>query len=91
MMEDTPLSLLLAFNVVITLTGALLGWLVKTLFQRIDKVESSQHKFADVLNELRVTLPTQYVSKSDFREMGDNIFSALRRIEDRINKIQDAS
>lgn len=89
-MDSTPsFSLLLAFNIAITVAGALFGWLFRTLFARIDKTDQMVEKLFESLNELRVVLPTHYVSKSDFREMGDNIFQALRRIEDRVHKIQE--
>ena len=40
------------------------------------------------LNDLRVEMPTTYVRQAQHKDSLDNIFNALRRIEDRIdNKV----
>jgi len=91
-MEPTTVLQLTLDQFLIYVVGALLallqfflGFFVKTLFDRITKLENQDGKLATAINELTVSLPTHYVLKNDFTKMGDDIFNALRRIEDKLD------
>lgn len=77
------------FNLAMVCVSTLGGWLLKTLFTRLRDLEQADMHLVKAINELRVDLPTHYVSKSDFKELGDNIFQALRRIEDKLDDKAD--
>lgn len=75
----------LAFNVAMTLVSFLGGWLLKSLFDRIRALEDADRKMADAVSAIREALPTYYVRQDAFAKLGDHIFEALRRIEDKID------
>lgn len=70
---------------VLALCAFLGGWFLKELFARISKLEDADRELAKTVGELRIDLPTHYVNKADFQQMGDSIFAALRRIEDKLD------
>lgn len=85
-MDGNTLTILIAVGqAVITGVSALFGWLLKGLFDSIAELKAADAKLAEEVVQLRVTLPERYVSKQDFQQMGDAIFSALRRIEDKLD------
>jgi hypothetical protein len=65
------------------------GWLIRTLFDRIKDLETADQRTAEALSNLRVELPSRYTAKDDFHKLGDSIFEALRRIEDKIDRKAD--
>ena len=89
MNPPSTFDLSLAFQIAMGITAFLFGWFLRMLFQRIDRLEAADEKLANAINELRVDLPERYVAKTDFRKMGDDIFEALRRIEDKLDKKAD--
>lgn len=80
---------MLAFNIAIALIAFLGGWLLKTLFERIRQLESADRDMAREVAALRVDLPSFYVRKDEFRQLGDSIFETLRRIEDKLDRKVD--
>jgi hypothetical protein len=80
---------LFAFNLVMLIISALIGWMVKSLFGRIRDLEIMDNTLNSSVAGLREALPTYYTPRSDFKELGNNIFEALRRIEDKIDKKAD--
>lgn len=81
-----------------TVIGALLlclqlvvGWILRGIMDAIKRLELKDEELATYVADLRVALPTVYVPKEDFKEMGDNIFATLRRIEDKIDLKADKS
>ena len=78
-----------AFQLAVAIAAFLGGWFVRVLFQRIDRLEVADEKLTAAVNQLRIDLPERYVAKADFKEMGDNIVEALRRIEDKLDKTAD--
>lgn len=83
------MDLSLAFNIAMTLVSFLGGWLLKSLFDRIRSLEDADHKLTEAISAIREALPTHYVRRDTFEKLGDSIFEALRRIEDKIDKKAD--
>lgn len=63
----------------------IMGWFMRVLFGHIERLENTDNTLMQSLTDIKVALPTHYVSKSDFQTMGDNIFQTLRRIEDKLD------
>lgn len=76
-------------QLLLTLLGTLIGWLVKGLFDRMKTLESADRELAAQISGLREALPSNYVRRDDFKALGDNIFEALRRIEDKLDRKVD--
>lgn len=81
LMVDTQTALNLALSIVAFFGG----WFVRIIREDIKGLQASDKAMSEALNNLRVDLPSHYVSKPDFQEMGNNIFASLRRIEDKID------
>lgn len=67
----------------------LLGWLVKALFERIGSLEKKDGELLEKIVGMAINLPNEYTKKTDFMKMGDDIFAALRRIEDKLEEKAD--
>ena len=67
------------------LISLLLGWFLRSLFSRIKNLENMDIEIMKSTTEIRVLLPTQFVTKEEVNRNLDLIFSALRRLEDKID------
>lgn len=81
--------MLLAFNIALTVIAFLGGWLIKTLFSRLEKLEATDERLATSINALAIALPTHYVSKEEHKGSLDAIHAVLRRIEDKMDRKVD--
>jgi len=84
-MPDYQLLFNVAFSVI--LMGA--GWLMRVLFDTIRDLRSKDQDIYDKVSVLSVTLPENYVSKRDFKDLNDRIFDKLDRIENKIDTKAD--
>lgn len=83
--------LLLTMNIMMGAVAIMFGWLLRSLFGSIDELRKTDAKLADIVAAVRADLPERYVLRDDFKDLGDNIFTALRRIEDKLDKKVDKS
>ncbi len=72
-------------SVAMTLISGLLGWLLKSSFDRITAIETENKSLQGQISVVRELLPERYVRRDDFKALGDNIFDALRRIETKLD------
>jgi len=77
------------FNAAFTIISIGLGWLMRSLFETIRDLRTKDQAIYDKVSELAVTLPENYVSKSDFKELYERIFDVLNRIETKLDKKVD--
>jgi hypothetical protein len=95
-----PFTLLLAFSIAIALVGFLGAWVLKSMTVRMRDLDRDIRETHESLNddlrgrsdfgELRDQLSERYVRRSDFEHGLDNLFDALRRIEHKVDRKQDA-
>ena len=69
-----------AFNIALFTTSAVLGYLIRVVLGRLDKLEEADQKLAKSLTDLSIELPKNYTSKEDFKGMGDSLFGAIRNL-----------
>jgi len=75
-------------NVILGIVSALLKRALDANEKRLEANENNTASLQLAISLVRETLPTHYVRRDDFKDLGDNIFSALRRIEDKLdNKV----
>lgn len=75
-------------NVVLLIISALLKRALDANEKRLEACEHSSASLQLAISLVRETLPTHYVRRDDFKDLGDSIFQALRRIEDKLdNKV----
>lgn len=78
-----------AFQIAVVIIGGLGGWFAKAMFARLGTMDQDMRELARTVNQLQVTLATNYVSKTDHKDTLDNIFQAIRRIEDSLKEKAD--
>lgn len=79
----------LALEVALGVAAAAIGWFLRVVIDRLQRIESAMIQDVAALNELRVVLAKDYITKDDHKSALDNIFNALRRIEDKLDKKVD--
>lgn len=89
MEQGFSVTLQMALNIAMLIVASLGGWVAKMLFDRLDKLEKADEKQMDAISALRETLPERYAPKDDVERLGDKLFEALRRIEDKIDRKAD--
>lgn len=89
MNQGTMVDLQTALNLALTLIAFFGGWFLRTIKEDIKDLKRADENMGKALNDLRVDLPSHYVNKADFKQMGDSIFEALRRIEDKLDNKAD--
>jgi len=62
---------------------------MRVLFETIKDLRDKDQKIYDKVSGLAVTLPENYVSKRDFKDLNDRIFDKLDRIENKIDTKAD--
>jgi hypothetical protein len=72
-------------SVAMTLISGLMGWLLKSSFDRIAAVENENKSLQAQIGAVRELLHERFVRRDDFKDLGDNIFEALRRIETKLD------
>lgn len=87
--QGVYVTLQMALNLAMLIVAALGGWVAQLLFSRLDKLEQADAKQMDAINSLREELPSQYAQKMDVEKLGDRLFDALVRIEDKLDKKAD--
>lgn len=78
-----------ASSVILAVVSALLKRALDANEKRLEACERNAEQLQLALSLVRETLPTHYVRRDDFKDLGDNIFSALRRIEDKLDQKVD--
>jgi fructose 1,6-bisphosphatase len=76
-------------NTLLTLVGALGGWILKTMSQSITALQKRDIELADKVQEIEVLVAGDYVKKDDFDRMARDIFTLLHRIEDKLDRKAD--
>lgn len=78
-----------AFGIVMGVVSFLGGWFLKVLFGRIERLEQADRDLADTVNELRVELPSRYISKEEHLQSSTEMMRVLQRIEDKLDRKVD--
>lgn len=76
-------------NLVIVLSGIILGGFIRIILGRIKEMSDKLEKLKDDHYKAMSTFPVNYVGKMDFQYVLDNLFSQLSRIEDKIDNKLD--
>lgn len=87
-MNETALISIFA-NVILAIIAFLLKRSLDSNDKRTDALEKQADDQQKELHTIREMMPTMYVRRDDFGKLGDNIFSALRRIEDKLDQKVD--
>lgn len=61
--------------------GALLSYILYRVTNRIDQLESDHKKVVRDLNDVRVELPSKYITKAEHSRMMDAFFAKMDSVE----------
>lgn len=73
-----------AFNVAASTLCALLGWLMRSLWQEVKEMKTNHGRLSDRVNAVEVLVAGKYQLREDSRRDMDTILSKLDRIEQRM-------
>lgn len=76
-------------NVVLAVVAFLFKRSLDANDKRTEALERRSEEHQIALHNIREMMPTVYVRRDDFKQLGDNIFSSLRRIEDKLDSKVD--
>jgi hypothetical protein len=77
------------FNWVLSGLGALLGFIVKAMWDAVKDLQASDKDLADKVSKIEVLVAGEYVKKDEFNNIMLRIFEKLDHIEEKIDKKVD--
>jgi hypothetical protein len=77
------------FNYALTLCGALLGWVLKVVWDAVKDLQAADKVLAEKVATIEILIAGNYISKSDFDKVAIAIFAKLDKIEDKLDKKAD--
>lgn len=75
------------FNIAISALWFILGFTMNRLFQSLDMLRKQDKELSDEIHEIRVSLPTNYVTKDDLGHATDVIFKKLDKLSDQLTHL----
>jgi hypothetical protein len=69
--------------------GALLGFLVKAVWDAVKDLQASDKDLADKVSKIEVLVAGEYVKKDEFNQIMLRLFEKLDHIESKIEQKQD--
>ena len=76
------------FNIAISLMGFILGFMVNRLFNKLDALTEQDAKLTHEIANIKVQLPTDYVTKHDLERMSSAIFNKLDNINAKLYEMR---
>jgi putative exporter of polyketide antibiotics len=76
-------------NWVLGCFGALLGFVMKSVWDAVKDLQSSDKELADKVSRIEVLVAGEYVKKEEFNNIMLRIFEKLDHIENKIDSKQD--
>ena len=77
------------FNWVLSGLGALLGFIVKSIWDAVKDLQASDKDLADKVSKIEVLVAGEYVKKDEFNSIMLRIFEKLDHIEEKIDRKVD--
>lgn len=69
--------------------GAMLGAILKTLWQAVKDLQKADTSLADKVGQIEVLVAGAYVRKDEFSRSIDAVFAKLDKMADKIDRIDD--
>ena len=77
------------FNVAVMLAGALMGWILKTITDRMDGLQSADTALTDKVQKIEVLVAGQYVKRDDLDKLTAALFAKLDKIDAKLDAKAD--
>ena len=76
-------------NWLLSVFGALLGFLLNAVWQAVKELQDGDKELATKISEIEVLVAGDYVKKGEFSSVVTALFKKLDRIEDKIDTKKD--
>lgn len=73
------------FNIVLGAFGALVGWLLNTLYNSMKDLTKADQILADKVQTIEVLVAGHYLPRQEFDSKMDALFKKLDKIEDKLD------
>lgn len=83
------MDLQLAFNIAITLVGALGGWVLKWIGDSLKSLRDTNAALSEKVQHIEVLIAGNYARRDDLDKLTAAIFTKLDRIENKLDSKQD--
>lgn len=83
------MDLQVAFNIAVALIGCLGGWVLKSITNKLEQLNTEDTILRNKIQEIEVLVAGKYVKHEDLDRMTSAIFAKLERIENKIDSKQD--
>lgn len=77
------------FNIAVGLAAFFGGFILNSIMQRIDKLETTDGKLVTSINEIKVTVATQGTQRTEDSKKLDSIFEKLEKIDEKLDRKAD--
>lgn len=77
------------FNAVLGILGALVGWMLNTLYNSMKDLTRADQMLSDKVQSIEVLVAGNYVKKSELEHILHKLDTKLDRIEDKIDRTQE--
>lgn len=77
------------FNIAIGISGALGGWVLRTLWDSVQELHKEDKALADRINAIDVLVAGQYVKRDYFEMQMAKLFEKLDRIDSKLDSKAD--
>lgn len=74
-----------AFNVAIALTGALGGWVLKSISDAIRDLRDRDDTLTTELHQIHILVAGDYIKREEFKDELNAIFDLLRQIDTKLH------
>lgn len=75
-----------AFNIILGAFGALVGWLLNTLYNSMKDLTNADNQLATKVQSIEVLVAGHYIPRQEFEAKMDAFFSKLDKIEQKIDQ-----
>ncbi len=77
------------FNIGIGLISAMLGWWLNNVWSSLKELQKADRELAEKVASIEILVAGQYVTRDEFNNVLNQVFSKLDRIIDTLNKKVD--
>lgn len=78
-----------AFNTVLGALGALVGWMLNTLYNSMKDLTKADQVLSDKVQSIEVLVAGNYVKKTELENLLHKLDTKLDRIEDKLDRTQE--
>ena len=77
------------FNIVLGALGALVGWMLNTLYNSMRDLTKADQVLSDKVQSIEVLVAGNYVKKTELETLLHKLDTKLDRIEDKLDRTQE--